>query len=152
MIKERIIKILEYKGIPKEDFYVKIGMTSANFRGKAKSTPLNSNAIENILSEIPDINPEWLITGKGNMLNSSNSGLYMGDNNHQINIGSGKLISTSEVPYPKKNKKISDETEKLKHENYSLITENDFLKEKIKLLEKTINDKEYIINMLKNNS
>lgn len=68
MIKERIIQLLEYKGIPKEDFYVKIGMTSASFRGNAKKTPLNSNAIENILSEIDDANPEWIITGKGTML------------------------------------------------------------------------------------
>ncbi len=68
MIKERIIQIIEYKGIPKEKFYQKIGMTSANFRGEAKSRPLNSNAIENILSEIPDLNIEWLITGKGSML------------------------------------------------------------------------------------
>lgn len=68
MIKERIIQVIEYKGIPKEEFYVKIGMTSASFRGNAKNTPLNSNAIENILSEIPDLNPMWLITGKGEML------------------------------------------------------------------------------------
>lgn len=76
MIKERIIQVIEYKGIPKEEFYVKIGMTSASFRGNAKNTPLNSNAIENILSEIPDLNPMWLITGKGEMLfvdNESNS-------------------------------------------------------------------------------
>ena len=76
MIKERIIQVVEYKGIPKEEFYVKIGMTSASFRGNAKSTPLNSNAIENVLSEIPDLNPMWLITGKGEMLfvdNESNS-------------------------------------------------------------------------------
>lgn len=68
MIKERIIQILEYKGIAKENFYTEIGMTSASFRGKAKESPLNSNAIENILSIIPEINPEWLLTGKGSML------------------------------------------------------------------------------------
>ncbi|MDR3057235.1 MAG: hypothetical protein LBU84_03735, partial [Prevotella sp.] len=68
MIKERIIQVIEYKSIPKEEFYVKIGMTSASFRGNAKNTPLNSNAIENVLSEIPDLNPMWLITGKGEML------------------------------------------------------------------------------------
>lgn len=68
MIKDRVIEILELKGIPKEKFYTKIGMTSANFRGNAKKTPLNSTAIENIISEIPDLNAEWLITGKGNML------------------------------------------------------------------------------------
>lgn len=68
MIKERIIQLIEYKGIPKEKFYTKIGMTSANFRGESKKRPINSNAIENILTVIPDVNTEWLITGKGNML------------------------------------------------------------------------------------
>lgn len=70
MIKKRIIQLLEYKGIPKETFYIKIGMTSASFRGKASETPINSNAIENILSEIPDLNIYWLITGTGFMLNN----------------------------------------------------------------------------------
>lgn len=71
MIKDRIIQILELKGIAKENFYVKIGMTSASFRGNAKKTPLNSTAIENILSIIPDLNPDWLLTGKGPMLRES---------------------------------------------------------------------------------
>ena len=47
-IKARVVEVLELKGIPKESFYQKIGVTSANFRGKAKGTPLNSDAIENI--------------------------------------------------------------------------------------------------------
>lgn len=71
MIKDRVIQLIEYKGIAKELFYAKIGMTSANFRGAAKKTPLNSAAIENILSEIPDTNPTWLLTGKGNMILSN---------------------------------------------------------------------------------
>ena len=68
MIKDRVIQVLEYKGIPKELFYVKIGMRSASFRGNAKNSPLNTNAIENILSEIPDLNPDWLLRGVGEML------------------------------------------------------------------------------------
>lgn len=67
MIKDRVIQIAEFKGIKKEVFFTRIGVTSANFRGKARSTPLNSSTIENILSEFPDINSEWLITGKGNI-------------------------------------------------------------------------------------
>lgn len=82
MIKDRVIQVIENKGIKKGEFYNKIGMTSANFRGSAKRSPLNSNAIENILSEIEDINPRWLITGEGQMfigspqeLHESESGL-----------------------------------------------------------------------------
>lgn len=75
MIKERIIQLIESKGIPKESFYANIGMTSASFRGNAKNTPLNSNAIENILSIIPDANAEWLLTGKGAMLKEKETAL-----------------------------------------------------------------------------
>lgn len=71
MIKDRIIQVIEYKGIAKENFYKKIGMTSGSFRGKAKETPINSTAIENILSEIKDLSPEWLLTGNGEMLKNN---------------------------------------------------------------------------------
>jgi len=66
-IKERVIKIAENIEISKEKFFTGIGMTSANFRGKAKETPLNSNAIENIITTYPEINLHWLITGMGDM-------------------------------------------------------------------------------------
>ena len=70
MIKKRVVELIEFKGVAKELFFTKIGVTSANFRGNAQKTPLNSKTIENILSEFPDINLEWLITGKGDMLKS----------------------------------------------------------------------------------
>lgn len=86
MIKERVIQILDYKKLVKENFFEKIGMTSANFRGSAKKTPLNSTAIENILSELPDVNLEWLITGKGSMLinaTEKNKGYFVNEDASQ---------------------------------------------------------------------
>jgi repressor LexA len=67
-IKERVLYVVEKKGYTREDFFKKINMTYGNFTGKAKETPLNSNAISNILLEIPDLNPEWLLTGNGETL------------------------------------------------------------------------------------
>ncbi len=67
-IKERVLQIAKYKGISYEVFSQKIGMTYSSFKGEAKKTPLNSDAIANILTIIPNISPEWLITGKGDML------------------------------------------------------------------------------------
>jgi hypothetical protein len=66
-IKERILYVLECKGIVKDKFFTKIGMTYGNFTGSAKKTPLNSTSIGNILLEIPDINLDWLISGEGNV-------------------------------------------------------------------------------------
>ncbi len=67
-IKERILFIAKNKGFTIEGFCDKIGMTYGNFKGKAKETPINSNTIVNIYAIIPDLNLEWLLTGKGEML------------------------------------------------------------------------------------
>jgi hypothetical protein len=67
-IKDRIIYFIENQGIKKIDFFDKIEMTSANFRGNAKNTPLNSTTIENIFTHYPSLNLEWLLTGNGSML------------------------------------------------------------------------------------
>ncbi len=67
-IKERVLQIAELKGVAKEKFFESIGMTYGNFKGKSKETPLNSNAIVDIFSKYPDIDLEWLLTGKGDML------------------------------------------------------------------------------------
>ena len=44
---------------------MKIGMSYGSFTGQAKNTPLNSNAIANILCIVPDVNLHWLLTGIG---------------------------------------------------------------------------------------
>lgn len=69
-IKERILQIAEYKGVAKEKFFSEIGMTYGNFKGKSKETPINSNALEDIISNHPEINIKWLVTGNGEMLDS----------------------------------------------------------------------------------
>lgn len=63
-IKDRVVYIAERQSISKEDFFKSIGMTSASFRGKAKASPLNSNAIANIITEYPDVDAHWLLTGE----------------------------------------------------------------------------------------
>jgi len=75
MIKKRVMYLLEYKKIPKENFFKEVGISSANFRGEQAKRPLNSKAIESIVSKFPDLNCEWLITGKGEMLKPSNDNL-----------------------------------------------------------------------------
>ena len=40
-------------------------MSYGSFTGQAKNTPLNSNAIANILCIVPDVNLHWLLTGIG---------------------------------------------------------------------------------------
>lgn len=49
-IKERVLQIAEYKGISKEKFIENLGQTYGNFKSKSKLTPVNSNFIEDLLS------------------------------------------------------------------------------------------------------
>lgn len=97
MIKERVIQVANYKGIKKETFFSRIGTTSANFRGKAKKTPLNSSTIENILSEFPDVNLEWLITGIGEMLKPESIKVYTNRNNPVKASGSSSTNDSRNV-------------------------------------------------------
>lgn len=71
MIKDRMIEFIDSKSIVKERFYEMIGMTSANFRGPARNSPINSKAIKKMLEKFPDLNLYWLITGEGQMINTS---------------------------------------------------------------------------------
>lgn len=68
MIKDRIRQLIEVKRVPKEKTYKTLGVTSANFRSKARETPVNSDVIEKLFALFPDINLQWLITGTGSML------------------------------------------------------------------------------------
>ena len=99
-IKERILEIIKIKGFGREEFFKKIGMTYGNFKGKAKKTPINSDAIVNILSIIPDLDLYWLITGEKkieiNKPNDSFKDLYYTEselhNNAKVEI---KLLKNS---------------------------------------------------------
>lgn len=65
MIVDRIIEFIDYKGINKNKFYLKTGLSNG-FLDKVKD--IGSSKIEYILNAYPEINPTWLITGVGAML------------------------------------------------------------------------------------
>lgn len=74
MIIDRILKIIELKGVTKNKFYVETGLSNG-FLDKVKD--VGASKVEQILNTYPDINPIWLITGSGHILvdhqNSNNS-------------------------------------------------------------------------------
>jgi len=113
-IKERIIYFVENQRIKKGLFFEKIDVSSANFRGNAINTPLNSTTIENIITNYPQLNLHWLITGKGEMLNN-------------------KLIEPLIFEEPKEN---YGKTEKIEVD--LLIKNNSLLKEQNQLQEEVI--------------
>lgn len=119
-IKERILQISDYKGISKEKFIENFGMTYGNFKGKQKLTSLNSDFLDKILSEIPEINAEWLLTGKGSMLKSEVKKEVQPSSNSEVEA-------------------LLREKMAMLEKNNALLEENNaFQKEKIKQLEQEI--------------
>jgi phage repressor protein C with HTH and peptisase S24 domain len=66
MIIERLLQLIKYKGINKRKFYIETGLSNG-FLDKVKD--IGASKIEQILITYPDINPEWLLTGNGEMTN-----------------------------------------------------------------------------------
>lgn len=63
--KERILKFLEFKGISKNKFYIKTGISNGVLD---KKSGLSMDTVEKFYSTYEEVNAEWLLTGKGDML------------------------------------------------------------------------------------
>ncbi|HIB8179266.1 TPA: peptidase S24 [Elizabethkingia anophelis] len=68
MIVDRILHFIQFKGINKSTFYKEVGLSNG-FLDKA-TKDIGSSKVEQMLKAYPEINPSWLLTGKGDMLKS----------------------------------------------------------------------------------
>ncbi|WP_418892740.1 hypothetical protein [Limibacterium fermenti] len=68
---ERIKEYIDYKGINIKKFEENVGFSNGSFGSQLKNKrTIGVDKLENILSVYPEISPEWLLTGKGEMLKS----------------------------------------------------------------------------------
>lgn len=68
MIRDRILKYIAYRGISRYRFYKMTGLSNGFLD---KEGAINSDNCEKICAIFPDMDPEWLLLGNGNMLRSS---------------------------------------------------------------------------------
>ncbi len=67
LIKQKILQYLDFIGVTKYNFYQKTGIT----RGVLdKEGGISEDNIAKFIAYYPEINPEWLLTGVGNMIKS----------------------------------------------------------------------------------
>jgi hypothetical protein len=105
-IRERVAQYLLLKGVSRYRFYKETGLSNG-FLDKPGS--INSDNCEKICYCYPDISPEWLLTGKGDMLR--NNELFDAENPESIS-SVGALIQ--------KIVELSAENTLLKKENETL--------------------------------
>ena len=130
---ERLYKLVDIKGDSIYRLSKEIEVSNGYFsKQKQSNGALSSNIIEKIVSYYPDLDANWLLTGKGSMLkNTEYKTLYWRDDETGENI-SNKLNESREFEInieaiAKERLKALNDKEKiiemLEKENYRLIKE-----------------------------
>lgn len=66
--KERILQFIEYKGISKQTFFKETGLKRGFLDADKLQTSIPDTFIATIIATYPEIDPLWLLLGKGSML------------------------------------------------------------------------------------
>lgn len=138
-IKERVLQIAKHNKISYELFFKDLSLSYGNFKGKAKNSPLNSDAIATILTKYNDISADWLLLGIGAMKknnNIQNPHSPTDANSWQINrdiVGNSQPLNSNNLEYELKTLK-------------NIIFEKDT---QLSLKDEIIKSKDEIIKLLK---
>ena len=66
---KRIKQYIDYKGITNQNFEKQVGFSNGAFASQLKNNrTIGVDKLENILIAFPELNPEWLLTGNGEMI------------------------------------------------------------------------------------
>jgi len=66
---KRIKEYIDFKGITVSAFEKSVGFSNGLFGGQLKrNKTIGIDKLENILKTYPDLNADWVLTGRGNML------------------------------------------------------------------------------------
>lgn len=114
---ERILQIIDFKAISKNQFYKETGLSNG-FLDKVKD--IGVSKLELILKTYPEINPEFIIFGKGSM--------FKNEDNLSV-------IQEEQAPYYKRNNQNDEIIEIQKQLLESQAREIKLLQEKIERLE-----------------
>lgn len=72
MVAQRLGEYIDYKDISYYAFENSLGVSRGSISKAVKQNKsIGSSVLENILTVYPDLNPNWLLTGKGEMINGS---------------------------------------------------------------------------------
>ena len=124
---KRIKCFIDYKGISVRKFEETVGFSNGSFASQyRKNKTIGVDKVENILHLFPEINPEWLLTGKGEMLKTVN------ENNEKTAV----VVLTDSVQIQKKINSLELKVKRLEALNESYREEINELKNDLSAYEK----------------
>jgi hypothetical protein len=132
MITERVLKFLDFKGITRYKFCKDLGL-SKTFLDKPRE--ISTDKYANILVYFSDLNPDWLLTGKGEMLKPKSAAIH---NNVEEKpppaVPESEPVAAIYSMLIERNESLARENGEMKAENKQLKTENEQLKAEIEQL------------------
>ena len=123
-IKVRLLQFAESQKIPKTKFFEQNQLAASNFSGKGAESALSTDKIVQILTCYPELNSEWLLLGRGEMLRSASQSV--GNISHSTAVGvnvNGNDINISYDPLLPTVESLSDSVAKLTAQNAQLLGE-----------------------------
>ena len=136
-ISDRIKQFIDYKKLTINKFSDAVGTSNSYFNKLIKNeTNIGSDKIENILQAFPEINPIWLVTGKGKMILSDMEKVSPPKSSNITNDSEDKNRSKSYEIIVQENKLLEEKIEMLNQMNDFLQLKIDYLVAKVEFLEK----------------
>src|SRR5690606_24512033 len=100
---KRIKEYIDFKGIRISTFEKSIGISNGSFGGQLKKNKtIGVDKLESILKFYPDLNAEWVLTGKGMMLKDTESYEHTIDSLRKVIEAQEKTIAALERLIPAK--------------------------------------------------
>lgn len=119
------MQFAESQKIPKTKFFEQNQLAASNFSGKGAESALSTDKIVQILTCFPELNSDWLLLGRGEMLRSATQSV--GNIAHSTAVGvnvNGNDINISYDPLLLPTvESLSDSVAKLTAQNAQLLGE-----------------------------
>lgn len=96
-IKERLTSLANYYGFSMRSFEDKCGLNRGNISNMSDNSSIGSDKLSKIFDNFPDINPIWLISGKGDMLKAEHPSSSASPNSCQEEAISSKNEDESQI-------------------------------------------------------
>lgn len=121
MIRERLLQYLEYKRVSKYKFYQITGLSNGFLDKKGA---IGSDKCELILSYFPDLNPEWFLLGKGDMIKNINSEPPLNPKEELLKDELIKSLKSNNEILLRYNKRLEEDIEELKRQERRIIEDH----------------------------
>ena len=100
-VKQRVMQLLKDKGVVVSKFFPDNGISYSVFRGQQLSQSLSSDVLAIILTNFPDANIDWILSGEGEMYKKTapvldkNFTLYLSIVRMSIKLFLSKILKSS---------------------------------------------------------